>query len=134
MPITIFCFLVISYQWHALSEFVSISISPEVMIHLLLWFSFSVWFRLGIRKENLAKYEEEVELKIAKEQLTELKKDALEAMETQLKRYLCLTSQIMKKNVEKKGDKTLTRYPMLKQLISDHYFISSMCISATNFY
>ncbi|KAH7675060.1 hypothetical protein IHE45_08G113800 [Dioscorea alata] len=42
--------------------------------------------KLGIRKENLAKYEEEVELKIAKEQLTELKKDALEAMETQLKR------------------------------------------------
>ncbi|XP_039119704.1 probable ATP synthase 24 kDa subunit, mitochondrial isoform X2 [Dioscorea cayenensis subsp. rotundata] len=42
--------------------------------------------KLGIWKENLAKYEEEVELKIAKEQLTELKKDALEAMETQLKR------------------------------------------------
>ncbi|KAJ0984791.1 hypothetical protein J5N97_003147 [Dioscorea zingiberensis] len=42
--------------------------------------------KLGIRKEDLPKYEEEVELKIAKEQLQELKKDALEAMETQLKR------------------------------------------------
>ncbi|KAJ0965931.1 hypothetical protein J5N97_027069 [Dioscorea zingiberensis] len=42
--------------------------------------------KLGIRKEDLPKYEEEVELKIAKEQLLELKKDALEAMETQMKR------------------------------------------------
>ncbi|KAM0943480.1 hypothetical protein DsansV1_C13g0122621 [Dioscorea sansibarensis] len=42
--------------------------------------------KLGIRKENLTKYEEDVELKIAKEELGELKKDALEAMETQLKR------------------------------------------------
>ncbi|CAA6667592.1 unnamed protein product [Spirodela intermedia] len=42
--------------------------------------------KLGISKENIAKYEEELELKIAKEQLQELKKDAVEAMETQLKR------------------------------------------------
>lgn len=42
--------------------------------------------RLGISKESLPKYEEELELKIAKEQLQELKKDAVEAMETQLKR------------------------------------------------
>ncbi|XP_010927351.2 probable ATP synthase 24 kDa subunit, mitochondrial [Elaeis guineensis] len=42
--------------------------------------------KLGIKKEDLPKYEEELELKIAKEQLQELKKDALEAMETQLKR------------------------------------------------
>jgi hypothetical protein len=32
--------------------------------------------------------EEELELKVAKAELTELKKDALEAMETQLKRSL----------------------------------------------
>ncbi|KAJ9170284.1 hypothetical protein P3X46_018404 [Hevea brasiliensis] len=42
--------------------------------------------KLGIRKEDLPKYEEELELKIAKAQLEELKKDALEAMETQKKR------------------------------------------------
>nr|XP_010907619.3 probable ATP synthase 24 kDa subunit, mitochondrial [Elaeis guineensis] len=42
--------------------------------------------KLGIKKEDLPKYAEELELKIAKEQLQELKKDALEAMETQLKR------------------------------------------------
>ncbi|MQL80709.1 hypothetical protein Taro_013169 [Colocasia esculenta] len=42
--------------------------------------------KLGISKENLSKYEEELELKIAKEQLQELKKDAIEAMDTQLKR------------------------------------------------
>ncbi|KAK4789744.1 hypothetical protein SAY86_017048 [Trapa natans] len=42
--------------------------------------------KLGIRKEDLPKYEEQLELKIAKAQLEELKKDALEAMETQKKR------------------------------------------------
>lgn len=42
--------------------------------------------RLGIRKEDLPKYEEELELKIAKEDLQGLKKDVLEAMETHLKR------------------------------------------------
>lgn len=42
--------------------------------------------KLGIRKEDLPKYEEELEVKIAKAQLQELKKDALEAMETQKKR------------------------------------------------
>ncbi|KAJ0795886.1 hypothetical protein HanPI659440_Chr04g0155651 [Helianthus annuus] len=42
--------------------------------------------KLGIRKEDLPKYEEELEKKIAKAQLEELKKDALEAMETQKKR------------------------------------------------
>lgn len=42
--------------------------------------------KLGIRKEDLPKYEEELEHKIAKAQLEELKKDALEAMETQKKR------------------------------------------------
>ncbi|EOX92305.1 hypothetical protein QUC31_003566 [Theobroma cacao] len=42
--------------------------------------------KLGISRENLPKYEEELELKIAKAQLEELKKDALEAMETQKKR------------------------------------------------
>lgn len=44
--------------------------------------------RLGVRKEDLPKYEEQLELKIAKAQLEELKKDALEAMETQKKRYI----------------------------------------------
>ena len=44
--------------------------------------------RLGIRKEDLPKYEEQLDLKIAKAQLEELKKDALEAMETQKKRYV----------------------------------------------
>ncbi|KAI4385214.1 hypothetical protein MLD38_003268 [Melastoma candidum] len=42
--------------------------------------------KLGIRREDLPKYEEDLELKIAKAQLEELKKDALEAMETQKKR------------------------------------------------
>ncbi|KAK7838074.1 putative atp synthase 24 kda subunit [Quercus suber] len=44
--------------------------------------------KLGIRKEDLPKYEEQLELKIAKAQLEELKKDTLEAMETQKKRYV----------------------------------------------
>ncbi|KAH6834710.1 MALE GAMETOPHYTE DEFECTIVE 1 [Perilla frutescens var. hirtella] len=42
--------------------------------------------KLGIRKEDLPKLEEQLELKIAKAQLEELKKDAVEAMETQKKR------------------------------------------------
>ncbi|KAL3504601.1 hypothetical protein ACH5RR_034442 [Cinchona calisaya] len=42
--------------------------------------------KLGIRKEDLPKYEEQLELKIAKAQLEELKKDAYEAMDTQKKR------------------------------------------------
>ncbi|GAB4847686.1 hypothetical protein Ancab_026748 [Ancistrocladus abbreviatus] len=42
--------------------------------------------KLGIRKEDLPKYEEQLELKIGKAQLEELKKDAVEAMETQKKR------------------------------------------------
>ncbi|CAN6458279.1 unnamed protein product [Victoria cruziana] len=42
--------------------------------------------KLGIRKEDLPKYEQQLELKMAKAQLEELKKEALEAMETQKKR------------------------------------------------
>ncbi|KAG0482544.1 hypothetical protein HPP92_010628 [Vanilla planifolia] len=42
--------------------------------------------KLGIIKEDLPKYEEDLELKIAKAELQELKKDALEAMEAQSKR------------------------------------------------
>ncbi|GAB4848313.1 hypothetical protein Ancab_002980 [Ancistrocladus abbreviatus] len=42
--------------------------------------------KLGIRREDLPKYEGQLELKIAKAQLEELKKDAVEAMETQKKR------------------------------------------------
>ncbi|OIT21751.1 PREDICTED: probable ATP synthase 24 kDa subunit, mitochondrial [Nicotiana attenuata] len=42
--------------------------------------------KFGIRKEDLPKYKEQLELKIAKAQLEELKKDAPEAMETQKKR------------------------------------------------
>ncbi|KAF8405911.1 hypothetical protein HHK36_007989 [Tetracentron sinense] len=42
--------------------------------------------QLSILKEDLPKYEEQLELKISKAQLEELKKDALEAMETQKKR------------------------------------------------
>jgi len=42
--------------------------------------------KLGIRKEELPKYEEQLELKKAKAQLEELEKEALEAMETQKKR------------------------------------------------
>ncbi|KAL1535153.1 putative ATP synthase 24 kDa subunit, mitochondrial [Salvia divinorum] len=42
--------------------------------------------KLGIRREDLPKLEEQLELKLAKAQLEELKKDALEAMETQKKR------------------------------------------------
>ncbi|XP_057971158.1 probable ATP synthase 24 kDa subunit, mitochondrial isoform X2 [Malania oleifera] len=42
--------------------------------------------KLGIKREDLPMYEEQLEHKIAKAQLEELKKDALEAMETQKKR------------------------------------------------
>ncbi|XP_027078261.1 probable ATP synthase 24 kDa subunit, mitochondrial isoform X1 [Coffea arabica] len=42
--------------------------------------------KLGIRRDDLPKYEEQLELKIAKAQLEELKKDAVEAMDTQKKR------------------------------------------------
>ncbi|XP_023544831.1 probable ATP synthase 24 kDa subunit, mitochondrial [Cucurbita pepo subsp. pepo] len=42
--------------------------------------------KLGIKREDLPKYEEQLELKMSKAQLEELKKDALEAMETQKKR------------------------------------------------
>ncbi|KAG5529287.1 hypothetical protein RHGRI_029848 [Rhododendron griersonianum] len=44
------------------------------------------YIRLGIRREDLPKYEEQLERKIAKAQLQVLKKDAIEAMETQKKR------------------------------------------------
>jgi hypothetical protein len=58
----------------------------------LFFWSYCIRFlnlsRLGIRKEDLPKYEEQLELKIAKAQLEELEKDALEAMETQKKRYV----------------------------------------------
>ncbi|CAI0554902.1 unnamed protein product [Linum tenue] len=42
--------------------------------------------KLGVRREDLPKYEEQLELKIAKAQLEELKKEAEEAMDTQKKR------------------------------------------------
>lgn len=42
--------------------------------------------KIGIRKEDLPKYEDDLDLKIAKAELQELKKDAVEAMEAQLKR------------------------------------------------
>lgn len=53
----------------------------------MTFFFYIYLYRLGIRREDLPKYEEELELKIAKAQLEELKKDAVEAMETQRKRY-----------------------------------------------
>lgn len=52
--------------------------------------------RLGIRREDLPKLEEQLELKLAKSQLEELKKDALEAMETQKKRYASSAYVFMK--------------------------------------
>ncbi|ONM27100.1 putative ATP synthase 24 kDa subunit mitochondrial [Zea mays] len=42
--------------------------------------------KLGIRKEDLPKIKQELEFEIAKSELTELKKECVEAMETQLKR------------------------------------------------
>ncbi|KAG2655770.1 hypothetical protein PVAP13_1KG036300 [Panicum virgatum] len=42
--------------------------------------------KLGFSKEDLPKIGEELELEIAKSELTELKKECIEAMETQLKR------------------------------------------------
>jgi len=42
--------------------------------------------KLGIQKQELPKLEEELELKIAKAQLEELKKDVVEAIETQQKK------------------------------------------------
>lgn len=50
--------------------------------------SFSFQNRLGINKNDLPKYEEKLELNIAKAQLEELKKEAVEAMETQAKKYV----------------------------------------------
>lgn len=60
-----------------------------ILLEVKLWpgIAFIHLIRLGIRKEDLPKYEEELELKISKAQLQELKKDAIEAMETQKKRY-----------------------------------------------
>lgn len=72
-------------------------VRPESMlIFIFLFFFFSfcaieIWNRLGIRKEDLPKYEEELELKVAKAELQELKKNAVEAMETQLKRSVSLS-------------------------------------------
>ncbi|CAN1190275.1 Probable ATP synthase 24 kDa subunit, mitochondrial [Linum perenne] len=43
--------------------------------------------KLGVKREELPKYEEQLELKMAKAQLEELKKDVHEAMEVQKKRY-----------------------------------------------
>ncbi|KAK3007970.1 hypothetical protein RJ639_015207 [Escallonia herrerae] len=43
--------------------------------------------KLGVRREDLPKLEERLELNIAKAQLEELKKEVTEAMETQKKRY-----------------------------------------------
>ncbi|CAN6237106.1 unnamed protein product [Urochloa humidicola] len=42
--------------------------------------------KVGFSKEDLPKIEEEIEMEIAKSELTELKKECIEAMETQLKR------------------------------------------------
>ncbi|VAI54653.1 unnamed protein product [Triticum turgidum subsp. durum] len=42
--------------------------------------------KLGIRKEDLPKIEENLEMELAKAELTELKKEVVEAMEGQLKR------------------------------------------------
>ncbi|KAM7276295.1 hypothetical protein ACFE04_018161 [Oxalis oulophora] len=42
--------------------------------------------RLGIKKEELAKYEEQLDMNIAKAELQEMKKEAVEAMESQKKR------------------------------------------------
>lgn len=42
--------------------------------------------KLGIRKEDLPKIEEDLEMELAKAELTELKKEVVEAMEGQLKR------------------------------------------------
>ncbi|CAN0865262.1 Probable ATP synthase 24 kDa subunit, mitochondrial [Linum grandiflorum] len=42
--------------------------------------------KLGVKREELPKYEEQLEVKMAKAQLEELKKEAHEAMETQKKR------------------------------------------------
>ncbi|XP_043718819.1 probable ATP synthase 24 kDa subunit, mitochondrial isoform X1 [Telopea speciosissima] len=51
--------------------------------------------KLGVQREDLPKYEEALEHKIAKAQLEELKKDALEAMETQKKREEFKDEQMM---------------------------------------
>lgn len=48
-----------------------------------------LYIRLGIRREDLPKYEERLEHKLAKAQLEVLKKEAIEAMETP-KEKVCL--------------------------------------------
>ncbi|KAK1326808.1 hypothetical protein QJS10_CPA01g01392 [Acorus calamus] len=42
--------------------------------------------KLGIHKEDLPKYEEELEIKLAKDQLTEIKEEVVEEMANQIKR------------------------------------------------
>ncbi|KAK1301528.1 hypothetical protein QJS10_CPB12g00292 [Acorus calamus] len=42
--------------------------------------------KLGIRKEDLPKYEEELEIKLAKDQLMEIKEEVVEEMANQIKR------------------------------------------------
>lgn len=54
-----------------------------------------IWVRLDIRKEDLPKYEDELELKIAKADLEELQRDAVEAMETQLKRFVWVKKSVL---------------------------------------
>ncbi|KAK1268662.1 hypothetical protein QJS04_geneDACA017606 [Acorus gramineus] len=42
--------------------------------------------KLGICKEDLPKYEEELDIKLAKDQLTEIKEEVVEEMANQIKR------------------------------------------------
>jgi hypothetical protein len=55
-----------------------------ISLSFLLFSSLLAWNS----KEDLPKYEQQLELKISKAQLKELKKEAIEALETQKKRYI----------------------------------------------
>ena len=69
---------------HEVNE-VSLEQELELLLRLRLKHELEEEFD-RVRREDLPKYEEQLELKIAKAQLEELKKDAIEAMETQKKR------------------------------------------------
>jgi hypothetical protein len=64
-------------------------------VYILVLLTSGTWNRLGIRKEDLPKIEEELEMEIAKSELSELKKECVEAMEGQLKRYAYLTNTLL---------------------------------------
>lgn len=71
-----------------MKDFVHNTLISTTSVLIVVSSNLHVYGRLGISQAELPKLEAELELKIAKAQLEELKKDALEAMETQKKRFV----------------------------------------------